>query len=362
MQINRIRLRSFRNYHEKDVETDTLTILVGPNASGKTNLVEAIQLATSGSSFRNPPWEEVIRWGEDSATVEIEASGASTERNIRLHVPKVGRRSFCIDGKNVARTAQVAGLVPTVVFTPDDLAIVKASAEARRGAIDVIGEQAWAVYAEERKAFGRILRQRNRALREGLSDDELAPWDAQLAVAGARFVHLRTRLLSRIAPLVEEKHSALSAGEELRIDYSDSIGLELGEWVGGADKTSSEERIRSRLVARRAEERARGTTLAGPQRDDIIFTIGEVDARSFGSQGQQRTIALAWKLAALDALRTILGRAPVLLLDDVMSELDESRRHALMRESEARAQTFITTTNISYFSPKTLSRARVIEL
>lgn len=362
MRVERIRLVNFRSFEHKEISPADVTLLVGPNASGKTNLIEAVRLATATSSFRRPHMWQVVREGASGATVEVEASGNSSHVEVVMDVQADGRRSYIVNGSAKRRLSEVAPLIPSVVFTPDDLGLVKDSADTRREALDGIGATLWSTYGKLSSDYSRAVRQRNRLLRDGAQGNRIEPWTEQVTAMGGRLLSLRTRLLGRIMPAVLDAYATISAGESLEIEYADSLGMERGAWEQGVDADEARDAIRRTLEHRNAEELRRATTLAGPHRDDVVFSIRERDARAFASQGQQRSIALAWKVGELRTLQDVTSRRPILLLDDVMSELDERRRTALASLVGDETQTLITTTNLGYFDEETLRRAEVVGL
>lgn len=360
MRITRLELRDFRNYTSLDVEpAPGLTVFAGPNASGKTNVIEAIQLVTSTRSFRRPRFEDLVRWGADEARVRLAAAEGERRLETELTVDSAGQRAYKVNGQSKRRHSEVAGLLPSVVFTPDDLEMVKGPAERRRSAIDDLGEQLSPVYGSLRRDYGRVVKHRNALLKEGAPAGEMDPWDHQVASLGARLVSHRYRLLERVMSAAAEDYAAMAAGEELGYTYADRCGLHTCD---PGDTDAVEEAIRAEIARRHQEERRRATTLAGPHRDDIVFSVGGRDARAFASQGQQRTVALAWKLAEVRVVGEVLRRDPVLLLDDVMSELDADRRASLSELVSTEIQTFVTTTNTSYFSSGMLERALVVPI
>jgi DNA replication and repair protein RecF len=360
VRITRLQLKDFRCYESFVLEPSAgLTILVGPNAAGKTNVIEAIQLVTAARSFRRPEFSDLVRWGAGGARVNMDAEDGQRRLSTSLTVEKDGRRSYSVNGRASHRHSGITGLLPSVVFTPEDLTIVKGAAERRRSAVDELGEQLSATYGSLRRDYGRVVRQRNALLRDEPTGDALSSWDEQLIALGSRLVMHRVGLLERVMAHASRRYSELAGGEVLEYAYSDRCGL------GSCDslrKDEVETAIREQLSTRRAEERRRAITLVGPHRDDIVFSVDGEDARSFGSQGQQRTIALAWKLAEVEMVEEVLKRTPILLLDDVMSELDAERRDALSRVVASEIQTVVTTTTTGYFSHETLERATIVPI
>ncbi|NTW29198.1 MAG: DNA replication/repair protein RecF [Coriobacteriia bacterium] len=357
--LRHLLLKNFRSYSEFQIVPGTdITLLTGPNAAGKTNIIESLQLLTAAESFRKPQGNELIRWGETYALAEMKAEGGGRSLDIRMEVRESRRKEYYINGKKRRRTIDVAGIIPCVVFTPDDLKMVKDSADKRRETLDGVGDQLSITYRARRVEYERIVRQRNLLLRDPSTQAEvLAVWTNQLIEKGAAFSGHRKRLFDRIVAHMTEIYTSLTVGEDLQAFYQRAWLKD----IENSSKIDQEEQIRNEISRRVSEEKSRGMSLVGPHRDEIIFTLNGRDARVFASQGQQRTIALSWKLAEVMAIKEITSQPPILLLDDVMSELDEQRRYALT-ESIKEVQTFITTTNLGYFDESLIQRAEVISL
>lgn len=358
--ITRLRVEDFRNYREFDLQpAETLTAIVGPNATGKTNLIEAIELLTEGDSFRRPAWPELIAWGADSCRITLTATAGERRRDVEMSVGPDGRRQYKVGGKLQKSASDIAGVIPCVVFTPEDLRLVKDSAEKRRTTLDSIGSQLSPTYRRLRIEYDRVVRQRNALLKQDVvREEDLAPWDERLVSLGARVYTHRKNLFGKVRDHMQRIHDEIAPGEPLTASY-------VPAW--DKDRTSPAEGdpmsvLEAQLAQRRSDELTRRVTLVGPHRDDLVFRVGGRDVRAFASQGQQRTIALAFKLAEVDVVAEISGSRPVLLLDDVMSELDETRRLALASHVRGAAQTFITTTDISHFSQELLADSRVVRL
>ncbi len=363
MRITRLELRDFRNYGHWEIRPDSaLTVFAGPNAVGKTNIIEAIQVVATGASFRNPRWEDVVRWGAESTTIAMTADGEGSHAEVEVKIERGGSRAWKVGGSHKRRTSDACRFVPVIAFTPDDLVLVKGPAEQRRAALDVLGEILSPAYGALRRDFARVVRQRNALLKNEAPEADLEPWDEQLAILGGRLHVHRRRLAKQVLDAASPIYAHLASNETLDVRMCDRCG-QLGEDLSAPIETAEvQAALRTELTRRRADERVRGVSLAGPHRDDITFLIEGRDARTFASQGQQRTVALAWKWAEVAVVTRILGKTPVLLLDDVMSELDESRRGALTDLVQREIQTFVTTTTTGYFDPSLLKEARVITL
>ncbi|MDH4140234.1 MAG: DNA replication and repair protein RecF [Coriobacteriia bacterium] len=360
--VTHVDLRDFRNYERLSLDLDPrTTIFVGPNGVGKTNVVEAVQLLLTAESFRKPAWEDVVRWRAGESVLSASVEGDTGRTDITARITERRSPSFSVNNKRLRRTRDVADVLPCVVFTPDDLQMVKGSAENRRSAIDGIGDRLSKTYRSLRQDYERTVRQRNRALKESAADSVLDVLTERAAETGARLVAHRLKLFERMRRASIASYGVISDGQPLGVEY-------VSEWLPngdeGSETTASDaaRALREALEERAAEERGRGMTLAGPHRDDLVFLVEDRDSRVFGSQGQQRSIALAWKLAEVDVVDAVAGKAPALLLDDVMSELDRGRRRALATFVGTRTQTLATTTNLDYFEQETLEQATVVRL
>ena len=354
--VTELALADFRSFERLGVALSPgVTVFVGPNAAGKTNTVEALQLLTSGQSFRRPTPSQLVRDGAESARIDARLEGDGRVLDARLDVV-AGRRQFSRNGKR-CQAADMPGELMSVLFSPDDLALVKRGASVRRDEIDDFGRQANRGYANVLAAYLRSVEQRNRLLKDEFPDEGLIEaWDSSVSLGGATLLHARLRLFSRLADRVREVYGRVSGGEELVCSYS----CTLGEGVEGLTRDELRDLFYERLRAGRPDDLRRRQTCVGPHRDDVAFSIEGRDARSFGSQGQQRTVALAVKMAEVGLAEELLGSRPLLLLDDVMSELDEARREAVMSYVREGIQTVVTTTNLGYFSTELLDAAEVI--
>lgn len=348
LRITDIRLRNFRSYDELSLEgLGELTIFLGPNASGKTNAVEAVQLLTALVSFRNATAAELVKQGEQQSRAEATVTDGNRLLEVGLHLQAdPASRHYALNGKRRA-AKDLRGTLPSVTFTPDDLNLVKGSDRHRRRELDVLGAQLNANYFQLVRDYEKVLRQKNRLLKEEAPMPLLEAANEVFAKVGEQLTSYRAALFGRLAPHVSAHYADISgAREQLGANYVRS-------WEGDGPLADA---IDLRLEA------SRGRTLAGPHLDKVAFDIDGLDAHSFASQGQQRSIVLALKLAEAEVVEEMLGQLPVLLLDDVMSELDATRREALVKGLLAGKQTFITTANIDYFDKSMLDRARIVEL
>ena len=356
--ISELHLQGFRNYQDAVFAFDpTLTIVCGANAVGKTSIIEAIQILCEAVSFRKSTYQEMVRHGCQQARLTLHAYEGERRREVVLDI-EGNRKTYRVNQKKANAINDVLGVIPTLVFTPDNLRIIKDGATKRREAVDMLGQQLSKTYAHLCREYTKTLKGRNRLLGEGKdSSPVFGIWTEQLVSLGAALHCHRAKLLARLIPLIQQQHAYIDPDHLLEIAYVNNWCVEAHD-----DREHVEQQLRTALALRADEEHARKITLVGPHRDDVSFLLDRYDVRSYGSQGQQRTIALSWKLAEVDMVESVLGVQPLLLLDDVMSELDESRRNALTARVGCVAQTIITTTNIGYFEPALLSRAHLIEI
>jgi DNA replication and repair protein RecF len=348
-RLQRLRLHQFRNYSSLEIEFHpSLNILAGRNAQGKTNLVEAIACMAMTRSPRAATLSEVMQWGalETGVFGTVLRPAGEMQMEMRLHRDsensRIGR-SMRIDGKpRPAR--QVLGLCPVVLFSPDDLQLVKAGPEGRRRRLDTVISQLDARSATELLRYRRALDQRNALLRngnnEGLDLAALDGFTTELIAYGARIRSVRVELIEQLSKLFERAMHDFSAGTEAaQLRYIGSAGV-------SAEQCAEE--MREQLQDVREQEIARGVSLAGPHRDDVEVIINGHAARTSASQGQQRSLVLAWALAEVQHVEDVAGISPLVLLDDVLSELDADRRSELLKRLSGThgAQVFVTTTEI----------------
>ncbi len=365
--ITRVGYRDFRNMGEFALEPDPhLTILVGPNAAGKTNCVEGIQLLTAGTSFRHASPTDLIRRGAETAAVRMHAEGDKRTLDVGYDVFPT-KKLLNLNGKR-RPNAEGRGILPSILFYPDELLVVKGGAAGRRELFDDFGVQLNKAYARVVSDYRRTLAQRNSLLKDiargGVppSRSMLEAWDDSLLNAGSVLCAYRAALVRRLAPLVERAYADLAGGEQAQVAYQ-SAYWDAERWKEGQPPRGEIRRgMAAKLEELHDDELRRCQTLAGPHLDDVALSIEGMPARSFGSQGQQRSLVLAIKLAQVELVYDMQGQYPVFLLDDVMSELDTSRRSRLFDLIQSGMQTLVTTTNLEYFRAEELDQAAVVRL
>lgn len=339
MKLQSIHLKNFRSYSNADVSfSPDVNSIVGKNAQGKTNLIEAIYFTCIGKSFRTSKEKELIKWGEDSAAISIVAKNEFREKKLDVILQKSQKKIVRMDGINIRRIGDVLGEVPIVFFSPDELKLVKESPEERRRFMNIDISQTNKRYFYLLSRYEKILDNRNKLLKSTQNKDVILEtidiWNKALASAGLKIASERKQFIQEIAPYAEKANEFISNGEKLQITYK------------GIDVESEDEYIK-KLENSFDKDFKLGFTSFGPHRDDIDIFLNGVEVKSFGSQGQQRTAALSLKLAELEIIRERTGEYPILILDDVFSELDENRRKRLIKFTN-RCQTFITTTDINF--------------
>lgn len=337
MYVKRLTLQNFRNYAAETAEfSDGINLLIGDNAQGKTNMLDAIILSSLGKCARVARDKELILWGAERARVSVEAVKRYGEDTVEAVIDKTVGKCVSINGMPLTRLGELMGVVATVLFSPEQMSIVKEAPGERRRFMDIALCQLSKPYFYLLNRYNRILSQRNKLIKSG-SAGGLEVWDMQLAREGARIVKTRRGFLKRLSGFAGAAQESLSGGKEK---------LELGyEGIAGETAEEIENNFSEALLRTRESDLRLGFTHTGPQRDDISISINGVDARAYGSQGQQRTAALSLKLAELELYTAESGEAPVLLLDDVLSELDPGRQRQLLEA--VRVQTVITATHIS---------------
>lgn len=370
-KIEKIKLKNFRSYKNFSIEFDpSITILYGPNAIGKTNLIEALQLVTEGISFRNPSWEEIVSNDNKAKEAEIKmyAQGDKRIREVEFK-SKNNKKVLKVNNKIQRSISSFSGVIPSILFIPQDLLLISSSSEKRREELDNFGCQLSKKYAQLRQEYRKILLQRNRLLKEEVIDHVLLEvLSQQLVEYGSALIYQRVRLLKRLFPYIKKTYEHIDSREILDMFYVSKIFSEsenscsVGDEVFNYSLSYIKECFKKQLSLRHHDEIVRRHTLVGPHRDDLIFTINNNDARVYGSQGQIRSITLAWKIAEVYVCEDVLGNKPLLLLDDVMSELDEKRRDSLTHLVGKVSQTIITTANIGYFTQDLLDKACVINV
>lgn len=350
MQVTGLKLLDYRNYENLELSfRDNLNIFIGCNAQGKTNILEAIYYAAYGSSFRSNNDTDLIRWGEAAGRISLDFARVGVANKAEFTFYREKRRSICLNGNKIS-TKELVGAFNAVFFAPDDLLLIKGAPAGRRRFLDMEISQASPAYYRELLNYNHLLQQRNSLLKEirerRAGKNMLGEWDTLLSASAAKITAKRLESVKKYNMLANLMQRRISGNEEnLSIVY-EIKGLQQGEMTKNLDLWYNE------MLSSAAEEDIfRGSTSIGPHRDDIIIYVNDINLKSFGSQGQQRTGILSMKLSELEFIRSETGEYPVLLLDDVMSELDVNRRQQLLQFIRREGiQTFITATDRAYFN------------
>ena len=355
MFVTELKLNNYRNYQtEKIVFGEHTNLIVGKNAQGKTNLVEAIYYSSVGKSPRTTKDNDLINWSKDRASFCLSVQKKEGKKTIEVVFSRQTKKSLKVNGVNLLKIGDLLGTINVVFFSPDELKLVKDAPQDRRKFLDTDISQLSKNYFYLLIKYNKILDQRNKLLKSyqdpKLILDTLPIWDIQLADVGSKIIFKRIQFLEKLKDFAKQAHLFLTNNKEnLELSYAGIVG-------------ESEEEIKQKFLEGLKQVRDKdlkvGYTNIGPHRDDIKLVVNNVDIRSFGSQGQQRTVALSMKLAELEIFKEEVGEYPILLLDDVLSELDQDRQQRLLWKVR-NLQTIITTTS---YDPFMVQEANIIKI
>lgn len=339
MYIKSLELDDYRNYEKVNIKFDKgINILYGDNAQGKTNILEAIYLCSTTKSHRGNKDKEIIRFGCEESHIRALFNKNEVEYQVDIHLRNEKSKGIAINGVKLKKAAELLGLANIIIFSPEDLSIIKNGPSDRRRFVDAELCQLDKVYLYNLTNYNKIVNQRNNLLKDILIHPELRDtldvWDMQLVNIGNKIIERRKIFVDQLNEIISDIHLNLSGERErLKIIYDPNIDIEGYE---EKLKRHREKDIRYKL------------TSVGPHRDDFIFMINDMDVKKYGSQGQQRTAALSLKLAEIELVERITGSTPILLLDDVLSELDGGRQNYLLN-SIRNIQTIVTCTGLDEF-------------
>ena len=339
MIIKSLELMNFRNYEFLDLKfSEGTNILYGDNAQGKTNVLEAIYLSATTKSHKGSKDKDIVRFDKEEAHIRTYLEKEGIEYKIDMHLRKNKSKGVAVDGQKLKKAADLLGLLNIVFFSPEDLNIIKNGPAERRRFVDMELCQLGNFYLYNLNHYNKIVNQRNKLLKDMYFNpqlkDTLNIWDSQLVSFGSKIIERRRIFVGQLNEIIYDIHKKLSGNkEELCIKYEPDVEIENFE---AAIKSSQERDIKLKQ------------TSVGPHRDDFSFMTGNIDIRRFGSQGQQRTAALSLKLSEIELVKKVAKDTPVLLLDDVLSELDSNRQNYLLN-SIGNIQTIITCTGLDEF-------------
>ncbi len=344
MHIEKIHLRNYRNYETLTLDfSPKMNVFIGENAQGKTNLLESIYFMAIGKSFRTAKDSDLIEIEQEGAYVKLLLNkNKGQKKRIEIGLDRLKNKKCKINGVPLDRISDLLGTLNVVIFSPEDLQIIKQGPSQRRDFIDGDLSQITPRYHHLLGQYQKILKQRNQALKmKQFKKVDLDPWNAQLVQYGTEIILYRKEFIKGLSILTRLMHRKITREKEnLKLIYESSLSLKKEE-----EPKSLKKHFLESLEALEDEEVKRGITLLGPHRDDLEFEINGKNVKKFGSQGQQRTTVLSLKMAELELMKKETGEYPVLLLDDVMSELDEHRQQDLL-QSLKNIQTFITSTSM----------------
>ena len=339
MYIESIQLKNYRNYESLDMKLDKGTnILYGDNAQGKTNILEAIYLGGTTKSHRGSKDREIIKFEEDESHIRMVVSKKNMKYRIDMHLKKNKAKGVAINGLPIKKARELFGIVNLVFFSPEDLNIIKNGPGERRRFIDLELCQLNAIYLTDLSNYNHIVNQRNKLLKDLAFRPELMDtldiWDLQMAEFGKKIIQARAKFIEKLNEIIQDIHRNLTGNREtLQLVYEPSV---------------TAESIEQEIARNRERDLKFKLTTIGPHRDDLCVMVNGIDIRKFGSQGQQRTAALSLKLSEIYLVKEVVKDTPVLLLDDVLSELDSNRQNYLLNSIHD-VQTVITCTGLDEF-------------
>ncbi len=339
MIINYIELANYRNYGSLQISFDKgVNILYGDNAQGKTNILEAIYLSATTKSHKGSKDKEIIKFNEDESHIRSQITRHEMDYRVDMHLHKFKSKGIAINGQKIKKASELIGLLNVVFFSPEDLSIIKDGPSERRRFIDMELCQLDKTYLYNLNQYNKVLNNRNKLLKDIIFNPSLKEtldiWDNQLVHFGCEIINRRASFIEELNSIIYDIHYKLSGGrEELVLAYDPDIDKEI---------------FAAKVRINRERDLKLSQTTSGPHKDDCIFKIGDCDIRKYGSQGQQRTAALSLKLSEIELVKRVTKDTPVLLLDDVLSELDSNRQNHLLN-SIGDIQTIITCTGLDDF-------------
>jgi len=358
MIVERLELANYRNYeHLQLTFSPSINVFIGENAQGKTNVMESLYVLSMAKSHRTSNDKELIRWEQEYGKIRGEVQKKYGRIPLELTISKKGKKAK-VNHLEQNRLSQYIGQLNVVMFAPEDLNLVKGSPQIRRRFLDMEIGQISPVYLHDLLNFQKILKHRNHILKsnagkQSLNDVMFDVYTEQYIQLAVQIIRKRFQFMDMLQKWAEPIHFGISRGlEKLEIRYNPLNGLD-PDW-------SEEEMsafLEKRLSENRKRELERGLTLVGPHRDDLHFFVNGYNVQTYGSQGQQRTTALSLKLAEIELVKQEIGEAPILLLDDVLSELDDYRQSHLLNTIQGAVQTFVTTTNVEGIDHETIRKA-----
>lgn len=358
MKLKKIHLNNYRNCENISLDLDSKKILIiGKNAQGKTNILESIYFLSALKSPRTSNNLELINFNAQKVQIEAVIEKSNTEIDLDFYYDREKKREIKVN-KLKTRPKEFKQVLKTVLFSTRDLLLLRGNPEDRRSWLDGAISQIYPAYSDRLSKYNKIRIQKNNFLKNYSQNETLLEvYNEQLAILGSNIIFLRKKFLKEIEKIAQEKHSTISGSEILTIKYE-------CDFLNGEENEVEEilERFKARLEERKNLELIRQQSLVGPHRDDINFLINSQEATKYASQGQQRTVVLALKLAELDIIVEKIGESPILLLDDVLAELDDVRQNYLLNAIDKNTQTVITSVDTLLFDKKFLQDGRIYKI
>lgn len=363
MKLTNLQLQNFRNYESVQLEfTDGVHVFIGENAQGKTNLMESIYALAMTKSHRTTNDKELIGWNKEFAMIKGTVEKTATKTNLELQFSKKGKIAK-VNYLEQKRLSSYLGNLNVILFAPENLTLVKGSPQNRRKFVDMELGQMSSLYLYDLVEYNRVLKQRNTylkqlAIKKKQPDEYLEVLSEMLSELASKIVFHRLDFMKQLEALAIPIHDQLSLGrEKFSVSYQATIPLE-----DGLTPSQMKEIYMNQFKKNQTREADQATTLIGPHRDDLIFYLNEVPVQTYGSQGQQRSTVLSLKLAEIELMKLSTGEYPLLLLDDVLSELDDDRQTHLIKAIENKVQTFITTTSLDGIKQQFINEPVVIPI
>lgn len=352
MKITKLCLNNFRNYTNTTVEFDDgVNFVVGKNAQGKTNLLESLYLISVGKSPKNSKEKQLIKFEQDKAKIEVDFKTNAGNKTITMFLDKANKKAIKINSLNILKLTELVGILSVVYFSPDEMKLIKEVPEDRRNFLDVSISQFDKPYLYNLLRYDKVLKQRNAILKSLNSNqtkiEQLKLFTPQLIDIAEKIIEKRIEFIEKLKFFAKNIHKLITIDESLDVSYS----------YQKQENLSIKQDLQNQFDKALNKELELGYTCVGPHRDDMIFKINNLDCRQFASQGQQRTVALVVKLSLMEVIKQEIGEYPVLLLDDVLSELDDDRQNRLLNLTKE-YQTLITCTAL----PRINFKANIIEI
>ncbi len=369
MFIKNLALKNFRNYSDIELEFNSNKILIiGKNAQGKTNLLEAIYYLSALDSLRAKTDNELIKWNTDFCSIKAAIKKFDIDIDLEIYLNPPNRKKLKVNGLNKNKSSDFISNISTVCFTVNDLLLLRGAPDDRRKWLDAAISQIFPAYIERLNKYNKIKIQKNNYLKnlKGNINAEtslLNIWNEQLAITGSNIIFIRLNFLHELQKIAEIKHKQISNNEDLSMFYNSSI---IGNITSCEKFLHSNEFIlenfKNKLEEKKAEEIIRAQSVVGPHRDDVSYFINNIEAKKFASQGQQRTVVLSLKLAELELIKEKINTNAILLLDDVLAELDDLRQNFLLDAIGDETQTIITSVDTLYFKDEYLKNVQIFEI